>query len=84
MDDAGALQPERQRKFAFVESAPQLGIEEIHARGFDFNEDLTWSGRRQWHFLEPHCIGPVLVDSDRSQSQRPHSVKSTASGVALK
>jgi hypothetical protein len=75
LDDAGAFQSERQGQVALIESAAQLRVEEIHARGFDLDENLARSGRRQRQLLEYHRFRTAAgVNADRFHRRGPRFV----------
>ena len=60
-DDAGALVAQRERQRLLVESAAQLRIEEIHAGGFDFDQQLIGLDRLQRQLVERETVGPAMA-----------------------
>ena len=74
----GAFETERQGQVALIEPAAQLGVEEVHARGFDLDENLAWPGRGQRQFLEHHRLRTAAcMHTDRFHGSGPQSVNVT-------
>ena len=77
-DNAGALEPERQRQIALIEAAAQLRVEQIDARGLDLDHNLARPGRRQRHVLEHHRFRTAAsVHADRFHGRDSGSLNAT-------